>query len=367
MVENVNRVLERQMRHKSEIHLLRKILIEEDWIMTICTSPTYLNAVTQPEQPLFEFFDVKLLAELTPEQQEQMLQKLAALEGNVAFENDLAKYRSQLRALYHFTGGNPRLTIMLYDLVANQSITDVKTELDLLLNQLTPFYQDRMKEVAEQEGKILETMALLPEGCTPTELAKEARMPGEHVRALLTRLEKAGYIRREERRRKRTIYIIPERFFRIWHQMNHSRAARGRVQYLLEFFASWYATNEEREQVPEKPAQDLNQVLATLIEELTDEQQDHVEASIRAVLRSAFRSANLEIIRNTITTIVAAKFSDTEAFYAPYVAALEYIQSDKNPAVLERQHPEMRDAIQLLVNIFDEGSTQLQRPKQKKL
>ncbi len=732
MVENVNRVFERQMHLNSEIHLLRKILIEEDWIMTICTSPTYLNAVTQPEEPLFEFFYVKILAELTPEQQEQMLQKLAALEGNVAFENDLTKFRPQLRALYHFTGGNPRLTILLYDLVASQSITDVKTELDLLLDQLTPFYQDRMKEIAEQEGKILETMALLPEGCTPTELAKEARMPGDHVRALLTRLEKAGYIRREERRQKRTIYIIPERFFRIWHQMNHSRAARGRVQYLLEFFASWYATKEERDQVwnelttkfqqglqlgdenrmddlaeymmyvaavskgsekferefqrlrhiasvsgiaeimhelkrldreyrgdgnyfahkgyflandiglhnaalsafrravelepndiiplfnlavaldkvgrrrearlayektaiflsnrkgfeivdeaqdfllrtiredtdsrtvwiaayllgritdtsiagkvieilqtselpwrrqhcatalgllsakvavpvlleylyneadivrgsaatalgrigslqavkplieclndedsftrgsaatalgrigseqaakplieclkdedgitrgsaamalgrigseqavdplieclkdddsatrgsaaaalgligseqainslieclqdgedkvrasavtalgriaSEKPIPNLDQVLGALIKELADRPQKRVEIVIRALLRSAFRSANLEMVRKTIN-IVTAHFNNTEAFYAPYVAALEYIQSDKDPAVLERQHPEMRDAIQLLVNIFDEGYTNLQESKQKRL
>jgi len=667
MVENVNRVFERQMHLKSEIHLLRKILIEEDWMMTICTSPTYLNAVTQPEEPLFEFFDIKVLAELTPEQQEQMLQKLAALEGNAAFENDLAKYRSQLRALYHFTGGNPRLTIMLYDLVANHSITDVKTELDLLLDQLTPFYQDRMKEVAEQEGKILETMALMPEGCTPTELAKEARMPGEHVRALLTRLEKAAYIRREERRRKRTIYIIPERFFRIWHQMNHSRAARGRVQYLLEFFASWYATKEERDQVwneisakfqrgllagdedqiedlaeymmyvaavsegsekfekefqrlrnianvsgtvsiklelerldqeykedgdyfahkgyflandlglhkaalnafqravelvpndivplfnlavaldklglrrrahqvyektagflskrkgevaidfllqtlqedtnsrtvkiaayllgriadtsvvgkvieilqnsvlswqrqhcatllgllrtqtavpfllkylhdeanevrgsaatalgqigseqavqpllkclrdeannvrgrvamalgqigseqavkplieclhdeainvrgiaataivriaSEKPILDLDKVVTAVIKELADkEPRKRVEVIIRTLLRSAFRSANLEMVGKTIN-IVMTHFNDAKAFYAPYAAALEYIQSDKNPAVLERQHPEMRDAIQLLVNIFDEGHTHFQPSKQKRL
>src|SRR6266536_910885 len=31
--------------------------------------------------------------------------------------------------------------------------------------------------------------------------------------------------------------------------MNHSRVARGRIQYLLEFFTSWYATRWERDQV----------------------------------------------------------------------------------------------------------------------
>ncbi|RJP18479.1 MAG: hypothetical protein C4527_28955 [Candidatus Omnitrophota bacterium] len=249
MVENLNRLLERQVKRKNDIHTLRRILIEEEWLVLFATSPTYLNAVTEPDEPFFEFFQVHFLAELNPEEQRTMFQKLVELNGNVAAKEYLDQHGSRLRALYHFTGGNPRLTVMLYDLVANQSITNVKNELDLLLDQITPFYQDRMKEIGEQEAKLLETMALLPEGHTPTELAKEARMPAKNVRALLTRLERAGYVRREPRRKKRTIYMIPERMFRIWHQMNHSRAEKGKVLYLLEFFRCWYATREERDEI----------------------------------------------------------------------------------------------------------------------
>jgi DNA-binding transcriptional ArsR family regulator len=249
MVENLDRLLERQVRHRSELHGLRKILIEEDWLVVICTSPTFLNAVSQPEEPFFEFFDVRPLPELTPEEQAEMLRKLAAAEGNPEIMADVERYQSRLRALYHFTGGSPRLSVMLYDLVAHQEMGIVRSELDLLLDQLTPFYQDRMKEISEQEAKVLETMALLPEGTTPTELARETRLEGKTVRATLTRLERAGYVRREERRQKRTVYIVPERLFRIWHQMNHSRVARGRVQYLLEFFESWYATSADRDKV----------------------------------------------------------------------------------------------------------------------
>ena len=249
MLENVNRVFERQIRHRGEIRLLRKLLMEEEWLLFVCTSPTFLSSVTEPEEPLFEFFRLTPLAELSLQEQETMLSRLADLEGNRRFEDYLKKYRSRLRALYHFTGGNPRLSIMLYKLVSHQAITDVQSELDLLLDDLTPFYQDRMRDMSDQEGKLLETMALLPEGCTPSELAKEARMEAKTVRALISRLVRAGYLRREQRRLKKTIYIIPERFFRIWHQMNHSRVTRGRLRYLLEFFSTWYATRAERDQV----------------------------------------------------------------------------------------------------------------------
>jgi len=249
MFENVNRILDQNRGRNSQNFLLRKTLIEEDWLVAIATSPTFVNAVTQPEEPLFEFFQVKPLGELTLDEQAAMLGKLAALDNNKDFEDYLRRFRSRLQALYHFTGGNPRLAVMLYDLIAHQRITDVQAELDSLLDKLTPFYQDRMGDLADQEAQLLEQMALLPEGCTPTELAREARMPAKTVRALLVRLERAGYVRREQRKKKKTVYIIPERFFRIWHQLTHSRPARGRVQYLLEFFSTWYASREERDQV----------------------------------------------------------------------------------------------------------------------
>ena len=106
-----------------------------------------------------------------------------------------------------------------------------------------------MKDIGEQEGKLIETMSLMPEGCTPTELARESRIEAKTVRALLQRLGMAGYVRREQRRQKKTVYIIPERLFRIWHQMNHSRSGQGLVRYLLEFFSTWYESREERDGV----------------------------------------------------------------------------------------------------------------------
>ncbi len=247
IIENLDRLLEGQIRQKSEIHLLRKILLEEEWLTLLCSSPTYLNAVADPDQPLFEFFHVKPLGELSQEEQREMFHKLAAWRGNEVFARYLDQYQSRLRALYHFTGGNPRLSVMLYELVGDHDISGVQTELSLLLDQITPFYQSRMKDVGEQAGKVLEAMALLPEGCTPTELARHARLEPATLRAQLARLEGAGYVRRGTRQKKQTTYMIPERLFRIWHQMNHSREAKGRVQYLLEFFTHWYATKGERD------------------------------------------------------------------------------------------------------------------------
>lgn len=261
MFENVNRMFEKQIKNRLDIHYLRTVLTEEEWLAAICTSPTFLSSVTDPAKPLFEFFEVKVIRELSPEEQQDMFYKMAKRNDNENVKENIKQYKSRLRALYHFTGGNPRLTVMLYDLVAHHAVAKVTGELDYLLDQITPFYQDRMKEISEQEAQILTKMALLHEGCTPTELAKEVRLPAKTVRSLLARLLKSGYVRAETRRKKQTIYIIPERFFRIWHLMNHSRAMRGMVQYLLEFFSTWYATKEERDMVWRELVQKFQSVL----------------------------------------------------------------------------------------------------------
>jgi len=277
MLENVNRLFERQIKDKKEIHLFRKILIEEDWLLTVCTSPTYLNAVSDAEEPLFEFFQIEFLSELTFNEQYELLQKLAAYENNDRFKEYLEQYRSRLRALYHFSGGNPRLTIMLYELISYHSIVDVQDELEGLIDQITPFYQDRMKDIGELEGKLMEAMSLMPEGCSPSELALETRMPAKTVRALLTRLQKAGYVRPEQRRKKKTVYIIPERLFRIWHQMNHSRYVRGLIQYLLEFFSTWYETRNERDIVWDELTEKLKQRTEMADEERADELNQYLD------------------------------------------------------------------------------------------
>lgn len=439
MVENAHRLLERDSWYQSDIRLLRKILIEEDWLMMVFTSPTFLNAVTAPEEPLFEFFNVRILSDLTFEEQRTMLQRLAQLERNENFENYMKKYQSRLQALYHFTGGNPRLAIMLYDLIANQNITEMKVELDLLLDKLTPFYQERMKDIPPEQCKLLEAMAILPEGCTPTKLAEQTRMSATIVRALIARLEKVGYIRKEQRRRKKTVYILSDRFFRIWHQINHSRGRRGQMQYLLEFFADWYASREERELVwrellekynagiPKNDANrsedilefmkyiaavsesgrknnrfydqinniiglsngdiidkefkvdrlkdsannaqssaaiafarlsldkfipNLTRILQTLVELVKTYPPESVEALLRQILNSAFRSGNLQTVRDSLKIVTDIPGYSKE-FYAPYLIALEYLESDRNPAVIERQHLEMREAVLLLVNDFD--------------
>lgn len=87
---------------------------------------------------------------------------------------------------------------------------------------------------------------------------------------------------------------------------------------------------------------------------LSEGAQEISPPGVRYLFRAAFRSAELKVISTALES--AKKYLDLdEFFYLPYETALEYIKSTGDPAIMDRQPPEMRDAVQLLVNLYQEG------------
>jgi hypothetical protein len=97
--------------------------------------------------------------------------------------------RPRLLAIYRMTGGSPRLALMLYEWIATEEISEVKQPFWMLLDRITPYYQDRMSDLGPQEQAVLETMALIrDEPKTPAAIAERMRMKPAQTSALLGRL-----------------------------------------------------------------------------------------------------------------------------------------------------------------------------------
>ena len=156
----------------------------------------------------------------------------------------------KIKALHIMTGGNPRLIMMLYELIANDNILEVKTQFQKLLDQISPFYQDRMKDLAPHERAILETIALMRrEPRTPANISKRLRKSPQQISSLLNRMTKAGYItvlENPDDKRSR-VYKIKEGFFDLWLAMSESRVQGKKLSYLVDFFEAYYKDKLERE------------------------------------------------------------------------------------------------------------------------
>jgi DNA-binding transcriptional ArsR family regulator len=81
-------------------------------------------------------------------------------------------------------------------------------------------------------------------GLTPTEIARETRLPVNQVTSQLKRLSGLGYVRAANVRARSSWYSLAEPLYAIWHQMRFGRESRERMAWLVEFLKAWYSSRE---------------------------------------------------------------------------------------------------------------------------
>ncbi len=258
MLENLGEILTRQIRDQSDVAALRKFFMADNGCLLLATAPLHFDGITDIGQPFYDFFDVQILENLSFEDTVEVIRLNLEWEERDIPET-LEDMRPRLQALYRMTGGNPRLTMMLYELIAHESITSVQDQFHLLLDRISPFYQGRLNDLPPGQRALLECLASMrDQEKTPVAIAARMRMSQQETSSLLKRLTDAHYLRadRHPQDRRSRLYTIREGFFDIWLAMNLSRSARKRMPFLLDFFSLFYpsiaARNEKRRQLSAK-------------------------------------------------------------------------------------------------------------------
>jgi tetratricopeptide (TPR) repeat protein len=250
LMENMNTLLTEQIKKEQDLHRLRAFLMDTPSAILIGTAPAFFPGLTSVRSPLYEFFDIQVLEELSEELTIELIRRNLELDGREDLLEGFGRLEPKIKALHVMTGGNPRLLMMLYELIAHENILDVKTQFQKLLDLITPFYQDRLKELAPQERALLMTMALMRTAPrTPAAIAAKMRKSQQQTSSLLKRMTAAGYLTAAENRhdRRSRLYRIKEGFFDLWLAMSESRLQRKRLSYLVEFFEVYYRDPRERE------------------------------------------------------------------------------------------------------------------------
>ena len=251
MLENLGEVLTRQIRDQSNVAALRKFLMADNGCLLLATAPLHFDGITDVGQPFYDFFDIQILENLSFEDTIEVIRLNLEWEERTDILETLNDMRPRLQALYRMTGGNPRLTMMLYELIAHESVTSVQDQFHLLLDRISPFYQGRLNDLPPGQRALLECLASMrDQEKTPAAIAARMRMSQQETSSLLKRLTDAHYLRADQhpRDRRSRLYTIREGFFDIWLAMNLSRAARRRMPFLLEFFSLFYPSIAAREE-----------------------------------------------------------------------------------------------------------------------
>jgi tetratricopeptide (TPR) repeat protein len=247
LVDNFDMILE-QINDEHDNARLRDVLMNDGTMMLIGGATTFFKEARAYDQPLYNFFQIENLADLKFEQMQQLLRSRAQQDAIPNFDATLKTNVGRLRVLEYFTGGNPRLVLMMYRVVTQSDLSEVRRGLEKLLDEVTPYYKARIEALPPQQRKILDHIARISgktsEGLTPAEIAEAVRLSPNQVSAQLKRLSEIGYVRAANLRGRSVPYTLSEPFYAIWHQMRFGRDARQRMQWLVSFLKSWYAREE---------------------------------------------------------------------------------------------------------------------------
>lgn len=247
LVDNFDMILS-QIGDERDNARLRDVLMNDGTMMLVGCAVSFFQEARAYDQPLYNFFKILDLNTLNFEHMRDLLRRRAAIDQLENFDEMLKANEGRLRVLEYFTGGNPRLVLMLYRVITHSDISQVRSALEKLLDEVTPYYKAKIESLPAQQRKILDhiarTSSKTREGLTPGEIATGVRLTPNQTSAQLKRLCDSGYVRAANLRGRASYYTLSEPLYAIWHQMRFGRDSRQRMLWLVDFLKVWYDTEE---------------------------------------------------------------------------------------------------------------------------
>lgn len=240
LVDNLQLVFERLPPQQQ--HSLRELLMRTGSPILIGASPAPPPQSQDYGAAFYDQFKVHYLRPLEEAEMRSLLVHLAEVANRADVRARVVEHPARLTVLRQLTGGNPRTTLTLFFLYAEDFAPSVFGDLEGLLDRVTPLYKARFEELTPQQQVVASAVANHWDPLTAAKLAAVTGLPATTISAQLDRLEKVGFVERTELfNETSTGYQIAERFFNIWFLMRSaSRRQRREVEFLTRFLESFY-------------------------------------------------------------------------------------------------------------------------------
>ena len=288
MMEN----LDRAMRGLGDLgqKKWRAFLQEQGRVATVATSQQLFEGVSSRDAAFYGFFEIVHLVPLSVEDARELMGKIARENDNC----DLAEFlrtpegRYRVRALWHLAGGNHRMYVVLSEFLTKESLDGLVACFEELADELTPYFQERVRSLSPQQGRIIQALCGADGAMTVKEVAEETFIGERNVSKHLGELKQKGYVV-SEKRGKESYYDMAEPLMRLCLEVKKQRGEP--LKLVASFLRAWYSEDLLREglggDVAMLPArcleykksalESVNSLGQVLSQRLVDEFQSHME------------------------------------------------------------------------------------------
>ena len=231
---------------EQEQQRFREILLTSSSFLIVGGSTQMSEQHFDYGKPFYQFFKITTLEGLNKDEMITLLRVIARDDEKEKIEAVIKSSPEKIEALRQLTGGIPRLGILLFDILIDNH-DSAFSQMEKLLDEITPFYQDRLGRLPATLKDITHSIAMNWDGIETAEIAKKTRLTSSEASSQLQQLKKYHFIESVSAG-KNNIYKIKERFFNIWYLMRYGRKKdKERVEWLVRFLTAWYSKDELKE------------------------------------------------------------------------------------------------------------------------
>ena len=314
---------------KQEVQRLRTVLQTSTNLRIIAASSVVLESFYDTKHPFYEFFKIIRLSGLDKKATEELLLKLGDTYQQEQIKEILTNQPGRVEALRRLTGGVIRTIVLLFEIFLDKKQGSAFSDLEAILDRVTPLYKHRMDDLPAQQQEIVEAIALAWDAVNVGEISQKTRIPSKTVSAQLRQMEKNEIITKIHTNNKNHLYQLSERFFNIWYLMRHGRKGdKRKVLWLVRFLEEWCDKEELVSRVEQhisslqkgnydiKGAYYLSEALAA-VKGLPNEVQDNLLKSTksflseqRSDLANYLTESDLELLEKAKENFIGGKHNE---------------------------------------------------------
>jgi DNA-binding transcriptional ArsR family regulator len=223
----------------------RAFLQEYPVTCIVATSQQLFAGVSRRQSPFFGFFDTEHLRPLTVPEAVALLVKIARYSGNQPLVDYLQtpEGRSRVRALHHLAGGNHRVYVVLAEVIDRDSLAELIGPFEKMVDELTPYYQERLRWLAPQQRRIVELLCTQTAPLPVKEVARRLFATEQTIASQLKKLRELGYVASQARGRE-SLYELTEPLMRLSFEVKENR--REPLRLIVDFLRIWYRPGQLR-------------------------------------------------------------------------------------------------------------------------
>ena len=211
----------------------------------VASTPSLFSAVTLQDNPFYGFFTIRALEKIDFDTGLDLLARKAVHEGKTELADFLRTPlgRARARAIHHLAAGNHRAYVVLFDFLDKESLGDLVRPFMDMVDDLTPYYQDRMRQLPPAQRKIVEFLCLQGRPTTIKDISTPCLMSQQTAAKQIGELRTAGFVSRM-RFGRNTFCELSEPLMRICIEVKDNKTQHFRL--FVEFLRHWF-TNRELE------------------------------------------------------------------------------------------------------------------------